>query len=132
MFEPEQVYKRSAIHHQFGGQVQGGISTPKSVPFIFLFTSSSGEAHGYDDGWLPSGRFRFSGEGQRGDQEFIRGNKSIRDHEQMDKKLLLFEKTAKSNYRFVGEFRYVNHSLVTARDTHGAKREMISFELEPA
>jgi hypothetical protein len=44
----------------------------------------------------------------------------------MDKKLLLFEKTAKSNYRFVGEFRYVNHSLVTARDTHGAKREMIS------
>jgi len=49
----------------------------------------------------------------------------------MDKRLFLFEKTAKSHYRFVGEFRYVNHSMVTARDTGGARREMISFELEP-
>lgn len=48
MFEVGKEYKRSIdIHGVYGGQAQGGISTPKSYPVIFLFTSDEGEQHGY-------------------------------------------------------------------------------------
>jgi hypothetical protein len=30
--------RRSDIHDRFGGQQQGGISTPKGFPYVFLFT----------------------------------------------------------------------------------------------
>jgi hypothetical protein len=30
--------RRKDIHGKFGGQQQGGISTPADIPFIFLFT----------------------------------------------------------------------------------------------
>jgi hypothetical protein len=33
------VYKRKTMHDRFGGQRQGGITTPLSCPFIFLFTA---------------------------------------------------------------------------------------------
>ncbi len=40
MFEVGKEYKRSTdIHGVYGGQAQGGISTPKSYPVIFLFIS---------------------------------------------------------------------------------------------
>jgi 5-methylcytosine-specific restriction protein A len=82
--------RREDIHAKFGGQQQGGISTPDGAPFIFLFTGEIGEQYGYADGWS-EGVFLYVGEGQRGDMEFIRGNKAIRDHAMNGKELLLFE-----------------------------------------
>ncbi len=39
MFEVGRVYnRRLEIHEPYGGQRQGGISTPRDWPFIFLFT----------------------------------------------------------------------------------------------
>jgi hypothetical protein len=39
MFEVGRVYnRRLEIHQPYGGQRQGGISTPRDWPFIFLFT----------------------------------------------------------------------------------------------
>ena len=78
-FEVGQTYnRRQDIHDEFGGQQQGGISTP-TAPFIFLFTGEMGEQYGYEDGWS-DGVFLYVGEGQRGDMEFVRGNKAIRGH----------------------------------------------------
>jgi 5-methylcytosine-specific restriction protein A len=84
MFEPERIYKRRELHDQYGGQRQGGISTPASHPFVFLFTGSTGEQHGYEDGWKGQ-EFFYYGEGQTGDMALIRGNKAISEAESRGK-----------------------------------------------
>ncbi len=73
-FELGQTYKRSDLHACYGGQRQGGISTPKGHPLIFLFTGRTGGQYGYRDE-LENGMFRYTGEGQSGDMEFKAGNK---------------------------------------------------------
>jgi 5-methylcytosine-specific restriction enzyme A len=80
-FKAGSLYHRQRdIHHVYGGQERGGIATPDEVPFIFLFTGESGGQFGYRDGWQPNGLFAYTGEGQRGDMAFVRGNRAIRDH----------------------------------------------------
>ena len=96
-FRPGSLYHRVRdIHGRFDGQRQGGISTPSDAPYIFLFTGEAGEQHGYTDGEEADGTFLYTGEGQRGNMEFVRGNKAVRDHVLLGKALLLFEATRKS------------------------------------
>jgi len=64
MFEGGQIYRRRDLHAQFGGQNQGGISTPSSHPMILIFTGDTGAQYGYHDGWDEDGSFRYTGEGQ--------------------------------------------------------------------
>src|SRR5664279_6099931 len=84
--------RRNDIHAKYGGQQQGGISTPSGAPYIFLFTGDEGEAYGYTDGWASdgSGVFFYTGEGQEGDMDFRAGNHAVRDHAADGKDLLLF------------------------------------------
>lgn len=92
-FEPGAIYSRARqIHDVYGGQRQGGISTPRSAPLIFLFTGETGDQYGYRDGPRDDGIFAYTGEGQSGDMEFVRGNLAIRDHIRNGRDLLLFEK----------------------------------------
>ncbi|WP_221885541.1 hypothetical protein [Vreelandella populi] len=78
MFDIGREYKRSKeIHDQYGGQGQGGISTPKNSPFIFVFTSDAGEQHGYRDEYRDDGIFWYTGEGQVGDMKMASGNKAF-------------------------------------------------------
>jgi 5-methylcytosine-specific restriction protein A len=79
VFTQGQIYKRSDIQDRFGGQRQGGISTPANSPIILVFTSTGGEQFGYRDDWH-SGIFYYTGEGQIDDMQFKCGNKAIRDH----------------------------------------------------
>ncbi len=132
-FEIGRVYsRRNDIHVEFGGQQQGGISTPRDAPFVFLFTGEMGEQYGYEDGWS-EGVFLYVGEGQRGDMEFIRGNKAIRDHAIDGKELLLFEALKrKGDYRYAGKFDCAGWHMRDARDAEGATRRVIAFELVPA
>lgn len=46
MFTQGHVYRRRDLHDRYGGQRQGGISTPSQYPIILLFTGESGEQHG--------------------------------------------------------------------------------------
>lgn len=55
MFVKGEVYRRRDLHALYGGQQQGGISTPSIHPIIFLFTSPLGEEYGYSDGWQKDG-----------------------------------------------------------------------------
>ena len=64
MFIQGHVYRRSELHDRYGGQRQGGISTPSQHQFILLFTGESGEQHGYADDWSADGLFFYTGEGQ--------------------------------------------------------------------
>jgi len=130
MFEVGQQYRRRALHELYGGQEQGGISTPSSHPFIFLFSSPRGAEHGYVDGPKPNGQYLYTGEGQRGDMEFIRGNRSIRDHLSDKKALFLFEQTQPGFVRFYGEMAYHSHYEKIGPDTEGRPRKVIVFVLE--
>src|SRR5262249_51378918 len=89
-FIPGELYRRREIHSKYGGQTQGGISTPSRSPLIFAFTGDTGEQHGYKDGWRDDGAFRYFGEGQEGDMHFVRGNAALRDQVQSGKALHLF------------------------------------------
>ena len=70
-FIPGKSYRRGDLHDEYGGQQQGGISTPASQPVIFTFTGEQGEQYGYRDGFRADGTFWYTGEGQIGDMEMI-------------------------------------------------------------
>jgi hypothetical protein len=123
-FEVGRVYnRRNEIHGRFGGQQQGGISTPARVNCIFLFTGTAGEQHGYRDGWNDDGVFLYTGEGQSGDMEFIRGNLAIRDHAVNGRDLHLLESLGKGEgCRYQGRFDCVGWEYRRGPDTNGLNR----------
>ena len=132
MFEKEKIYRRRELHELYGGQEQGGISTPAAQKLVMIFAGPSGEMYGYKDGWDGNGEFRFTGEGQVGDMQFVRGNLAIRDHAGNGKELHLFEAIGHGNVRYVGQMKYVGHDLVPNRpDRQGNPRMAIVFRLAP-
>jgi len=130
MFVFGQAYKRTDLHNKYGGQRQGGASTPKNHPFIFLFTGQSGERYGYRDDW-EAGLFRYTGEGQSGDMKFERGNKAILDHSKDGKALYLFEQIQKGYVRFKGQFTCVDFEERPGTDKDQKARQIIVFSLAP-
>lgn len=131
-FQPGATYNRVRdIHDVYDGQRQGGISTPKACPFIFLFTGEDGEEFGYSDGFQDDGSFAYTGEGQIGDMDFVRGNLAIRDHIANGRELLLFEKLRRSgSYRFIDHFTCDGFGYATGPDRTGAQRRIIIFNLK--
>jgi 5-methylcytosine-specific restriction protein A len=123
-----QEYRRQDLHAEYGGQQQGGISTPAKHPIIFLFSGPSGEQYGYTDSWQ-GGRYLYCGEGQEGDMTFTRGNKAIRDHG--DKEIHAFEYVKPGIVRYVGEFKYGGFHTREGKDIRGRLRKVIVFELIP-
>jgi 5-methylcytosine-specific restriction protein A len=131
MFKVGGVYnRRSDIHGSYGGQWQGGISTPRDWPLIFLFTGESGEQYGYEDGWDENGVFLYTGEGQIGHMEFVRGNRAIRDHVRHGKDLYLFKALGKGEgYRYRGRFVCSSWEYREGVDVNGDERRVIVFHL---
>ena len=130
VFEIGRRYSRQTdIHGRFGGQEQGGISTPRGVSFIALFTSDSAEAYGYSDSFQPNGSFWYTGEGQVGDMKLVRGNLAIAEHARNGKTLYLFEYVKKGIVRFLGEFEYLGHHTERRMDRDRNERDAIVFEL---
>lgn len=121
--------RRQDLHARFAGQQQGGISTPKMYPIILLFTGEQGEQYGYRDGLLADGTYLYTGEGQVGDMEWVRGNRAVRDHMQNGKILHLFTEVKKGTVEYLGECVYTGHHRRTAPDRNGDSREAIVFEL---
>ncbi|MCL5257513.1 MAG: HNH endonuclease [Chloroflexi bacterium] len=132
MFVKGQEYKRQELHYKYGGQVQGGISTPRGQPFILLFTSEQGEQFGYKDGWSSNGAFFYTGEGQEGDMELVRGNKAIVTHADTGKDLHLFQQTRKGYVRYVGQMVCKGYHWRQGADVRGKQRQIVVFELSPA
>lgn len=129
-FRPGVIYnRRKDIHDRFSGQEQGGIITPKNASAVIIITGEAGGVYGYHDRYRPDGIMEYYGEGQRGDMEFVRGNRAIRDHVEDGKSLLLFEKR-NGSLRFLGPMRYVGYRTERARDIEGTIRKVIVFLLE--
>lgn len=131
MFTKGETYRRREIHALFGGQEQGGISTPSNHQVIFLFSGDTGEQYGYRDGWTEDGKYLYTGEGQIGDMAFIRGNRAIRDHEEDGKELHLFEYAKIGHVRYVGQMICSGVQMREGPDRTGQLRKVIVFELTP-
>ena len=132
MFVIGKQYSRARdIHDQYGGTRQSGISPSGTHPFIFLFTGDSGEAYGYEDGWQQNEDiFLYTGQGQVGDMEFLRGNKAIRDHISDGKQLFLFKALGKGKpVEFLGEFECASIDFAQGPDLNGDLRRTIRFNL---
>ena len=130
LFEPGRVYnRRQDLHGEYGGQHQGGISTPADYDLIFLFTSESGSEYGYKDEFRPDGTFWYTGEGQEGDMEMVRGNRALRGHQENGKDLHLFEALGEGEVRYIGKAVYLGHHWEDRQDGNGEMRQAIVFEL---
>jgi 5-methylcytosine-specific restriction protein A len=124
-------HRRTDIHTRYGGNNQSGIAPCSEHPYVFLFIGPAGEKYGYQDGWLSTTQFSYTGEGQFGDMEMARGNRAIQQHEADRRELHLFEKSDRSGYyRYLGRFRYVSHQVRQGQDTDGDQRSQIVFILE--
>lgn len=130
LYRQGQVYVRRLVHDMLGGQEQGGISTPRAAPVILLFSTEQGADYGYQDGWKPDGLYHYTGEGQSGDMQMLRGNRAIRDHQKHGKVLMLFEGVGPGAYRFSGFMNCVDH-YEKHTDSRGVERRTIVFRLMP-
>lgn len=131
MFILGDIYKRSDLHRLYGGQKQGGISTPSGGKFLMLFTGETGLQYGYQDGWSEEGVFFYTGEGQRGDMLFVRGNLAIRDHVANGKDIHLLESVRKGDARYIGQMICTGFHGRRGPDIDGKQRSIIVFELMP-
>lgn len=124
-----ETYRRASLHQAYGGQRQGGISTPQAHPIILLFTGESGKQYGYEDGPRPDGTFWYTGEGQRGDMQMVRGNRAILQHEKERKELHLFESADRGWVRYLGQATCLDFHTEAAPDLDGLPRTAIVFHL---
>lgn len=131
MFSIGKEYKRKEdIHNTYGGQSQGGISTPKSHPVVLVFTSDAGERHGYQDEYRDDGVFWYTGEGQVGDMKMASGNKAILEHAQNDKIIHVFEYTKKAYVRYIGSAECLGYHAENRPDREGNNRIAFVFHLD--
>ncbi len=134
-FVAGRIYRRRELHDQYGGSYQSGISASRRAPVIFIFTTETGVAedlHGYHDSWVTDDTFHYSGEGQKGDMTFTKGNLAIRAHHDDGRSIHLFERPQgqKGVVRYIGQMEYIDHRMVDgARDGVGNPRRAIQFVL---
>lgn len=126
-FIPNQLYRRSDIHDQYGGNRQGGIAPSARFPYIFIFSGKSGTQYGYKDGWDNPNVFSYTGEGQSGDMRFVKGNLALRDHVKNGKRVFLFEVEKQSVVKFVSELTFYDVDFFDTPDINKNNRVGIRF-----
>jgi hypothetical protein len=129
-FIPNQLYKRSLIHDEYGGNRQGGISPSAKVPYIFIFSGKSGAQYGYKDGWDNHNIFSYTGEGQDGDMQFIRGNLALKEHLNTGKRVFLFEIEGGGMVKFNSEMEFYDADYFETPDINKKNRIGIKFFLK--
>jgi 5-methylcytosine-specific restriction protein A len=96
-----------------------------------LFTGETGSQYGYIDGWSEEGVFFYTGEGQRGDMPFVRGNLAIREHIANGKDIHLFELVSRRFVKYLGQMMCTGFQERLGPDVDGNERKVIVFELAP-
>jgi len=129
-FLPHQLYKRSLIHDEFGGNRQGGISPSAKVPYIFIFSGKSGAQYGYKDGWDNNNIFTYTGEGQEGDMQFTKGNLALKEHLNRGLRIFLFEIEGGGMVKFISEMEFYDADYSVTSDRNGNDRIGIQFFLK--
>lgn len=126
-FIPNQIYKRSDLHDQYGGNRQGGIAPSAKFPFIFIFSGKSGAQYGYKDGWDNPNIFSYTGEGQIGDMRFIKGNLALKEHINRGNRVFLFEYERSGYVKFISEMEFYDIGYFDTPDFNKNNRVGIKF-----
>ena len=129
-FKIGKIYRRSELHDEFGGSRQSGISPSARYRIIFLFSGASGAQFGYKDEWKNE-VFHYTGEGQVGDMEYLRGNLAIKDHIQNENELHVFKQQEKAMVKYIGQMVCIGTYTSQGLDKTGNNRRVIFFELLP-
>jgi hypothetical protein len=129
LFIPGKIYnRRKDIHEVFGGNWQNGIVTSSKMPYIFIFTGNKGKVHGYQDGWDNPNVYSYTGEGQKGDMQFTRGNLALREHIKEGKRVFLFKALGHDGLiEFEAEMEFIDFGYFRTLDTDGKVRNGIKF-----
>lgn len=121
-----QSYLKPDIHNAYGGNPRAGIC-PTAAGVVLIFSDPpSGTRFGYDQNdEVVEGIYRYTGEGQSGDQQLVRGNKALLS----DKKLLLFARQDLKSWIFVGEVALDAEpfEIATALDRNEKLRKVLVF-----
>lgn len=136
------ITTRSAISAAYGGSIYGGIEPSARTPNVLIYVDPArGVLNGYNyDGWDPyeDGVFYYTGEGRKGDQQMVVGNKAVLDHAESGRTLRLFEaadggrRKGGKRQRYIGAFRVDPAQpwrFEEAPDAHGRRRKVIVFRL---
>lgn len=130
MFEKEKIYhRRRDLHDQYGGNPYGGIAPCPRHGIVLLFHTDRGCEFGYTDGWVSDSEYRYTGEGQKGDQQLNRGNGAIYRHKRKGYALHLFEAIGDGYYRYEGELELLDYEMRDAHDAVGRIRKVVVFRL---
>lgn len=138
----DDVVTRQQLNAAYGGGIQGGMLTPAGGEHIFLFSDPvPGGEYGYTwDGWADDNldTFFYTGEGSRGDQEFTRGNRILRDAATEEREVHLFvadghtDGSRERTHRYMGQFtvdRQEPWRREESPDASGITRSAIVFRL---
>ncbi|WP_336697130.1 hypothetical protein [Curtobacterium sp. USHLN213] len=96
---------RRELHHRLGGgSWQDGITRVVKTNEMLVFTNDGGGKHGYGvhEGLRSDGLFRYSGQGQDGDQTVTSNNKDLADSEEIGRPIRVFR--GQANVIYVGSF----------------------------
>ena len=128
-FEKDNLYKRSQLHDEFGGNRQRGISPSVNYSIIFLFTDPRKKQKLYIDEWKDN-HFYYSGEGTKGDMKMTEGNRSVWNHVDNNKQIHLFEKLKTSQYKYIGQLELEDLNYYESKDKEGVLRQSFQFILK--
>lgn len=140
--EPGTITTRAAVAAQYGGSTQGGIQPSSQSPNIMIYSDpSSARVHGYTyDGFADDGAYYYTGEGQVGDQEIVRGNRALLHHRENQRTLRVFEAAGTpagpggKPQRYLGAFAVdpiEPYRFETTPDRTGNERRVVVFRLIP-
>jgi hypothetical protein len=121
-----QSYLKLDLHSAFGGNPRAGICPTLSGVVLVFSDPPSGTRFGYDQNdEVVQGIYRYTGEGQSGDQQLVRGNKALLSGE----KLLLFSRQDAKSWIFLGEVGLDTEpfEIVSAPDRNGNLRKVLVF-----
>jgi hypothetical protein len=127
MFIPGQLYQRSTLHDQYGGNRQNGICPSAQSPYIFIFSGAQGHQHGYKDQWMNDKIYSYTGEGQVGDMQFTKGNLALMKHRNQGKRVFLFEYVRPGWVLFESELEFYDADFFETTDRNKNMRIGIKF-----
>lgn len=131
----ETLENRKAVQARVGGgSMQNGITRVAASDQMLVFTGAGGSRHGYSkhEGLTSEQVFRYSGEGQNGDQTLTRNNRFLAESDQSGRPVRVF--LARGTVTYVGEFVLDRdpYSWERFRDTESnAERTGLVFNLLP-
>lgn len=133
-------YKKDSIWPKFGVGARGGIRFNKSKNLIVIFIDTKPQKpiddagrNIYEDGYDSKKKlFRYTGQGQEGNQEFTRGNKWLLESKEKKSEIHLFQQESpEKSHKYIGKVRVESYNFERQKDRNGRERDVVIFWLRP-